>query len=110
MSYYEEITAKLERLSEDSDFNQKMNECSSLEELVQLCNEEGINVSISDLQAGFTEMNEETELDENSLEKIAGGQSIIKAVTQWIWKQMHRSNPGGGTGSFGGGMGGGGFR
>ena len=97
------------------ELEEKIKSAETLEDLVKVCAEAGVEVTKEQLEAELAKA-ESDELDENALDDVAGGVSVLRlalGAAVVIWRKVYtvkRSKGGGGSGSFGGGGGGGGSR
>lgn len=89
----------IKELLKDEAFAEQINAAASLEEVATLLKAKGADVTAQGLKSAMNA--EEGELDEDALDAVAGGLSILS----WI-KLLFRSgntSRGGGNGSFGSG-------
>lgn len=77
MNDYNEAVNKLEQLEQDPLFAEALSKASTVDEIADLLNEKGIEISPEALQDALGKENVETELDENSMENVAGGRLLI---------------------------------
>jgi len=91
----------IDALLHDQSFTKKIDEADSLEEVAQLFNDKGIEVTASDIQRAMDAAGND-ELSEESLEDVAGGAAgilvaaAIGAYLLYRWKKRHFSGGGGG--------------
>ena len=81
----------------------KIRQAETLDDVVRICTDAGIDVTREQLQAADMP---DGELDENALDLVSGG-SVLGAVALMVWSiYKNRSSGGGGGHAFGGGGGG----
>lgn len=67
----------IEEILKDETFVAQLKTAESLDEVVQVCKEKGIDVTVADLEAAMNA--EESELDAGELDNVAGGLSVADA-------------------------------
>ena len=98
---------EIEKLFNDDSFKDSVIKAESIEELDVILKTHGIDVDKSELTSLFCDA-QEGELDESSLETVAGG-SWLSSLRNFINALRYKaggggfSSGGGGNGSFGGG-------
>ena len=55
------------------ELEEKIAKAADLEEVVQICKAEGVEISKEELEAAIAQQKTETELDEAALDEVAGG-------------------------------------
>lgn len=80
---------KLEELMQDEEFTAKLEKAKDLDEVLAMLKEQGIELSKENLETAVRQL-DESELDESSLEAVAGGSvfsSVIagaRALAKWL--------------------------
>ena len=59
------------------EMEEKIAKAADLEEVVQICKAEGVEITKEELEAAIAQQKTEAELDENALDEVAGGMSGI---------------------------------
>ena len=72
------------------ELEEKIKGAETLEDLVKVCAEAGVEVTKEQLEAELAKM-ESDELDENALDDVAGGASKVKAIVDAIITLLKRS-------------------
>ena len=83
----------LEELMQNAEFTEKLETAKDLDEVMAMINEQGVEITKEELAAAMEQLNE-SELDENSLESVAGGMSAARAVIKGViflvsWLRKH---------------------
>ncbi len=84
----------IEELMKDEAFAAQIDVAENMEAIARAFNEKGIHVSVAELETVMKE-DETGELDENSLENVAGG-GLVTAYLIWKYIKSKRSGSGGG--------------
>ena len=84
---------KLEELMQNEEFTAKLEKAKDLDEVLAMLKEQGIELSKENLETAVRQL-DESELDESSLEAVAGGSvfsSVIagaRALAKWLKQQV----------------------
>jgi predicted ribosomally synthesized peptide with nif11-like leader len=83
----------LEELMQNAEFTEKLEKAKDLDEVMTMIKEQGVEITKEELAAAMEQLNE-GELDENSLEDVAGGMSLGRAVITGVavlvsWLKKH---------------------
>ena len=74
----EEMTAKMAALYEDEDFSAKAAACENAQQMAELFVREGLPITVEMMEAVLAAANEDVEMDEDDLDNVAGGVSLIR--------------------------------
>lgn len=97
---------ELEQLLENAEFTGKLEKAENLDEVLALVKDQGVEISKAELEAAMAQL-DGNELDENSLEAVAGGSlfSVVAAgatlLAEWLkrhpipWGPIYPRRPGG---------------
>lgn len=105
----------MEVIQISQELEEKIRQAETVEEVVQACTEEGIQITKEQLEAGLLPESE-GELSEDMLDNVSGGSIVrlaYKIVSIFRGGRSNGNGSGGrfsAGGGFGGGGGGGGFR
>lgn len=109
----DELLDRLNHLSQDPSFAEKLAACENTDALVAILEAEGIRTSAGELEATLSVLIANgcnVELSEDVLDNVTGGSIFNSLYAFYKALTKGKSSGGGGNGSFGGGSGGGGIR
>lgn len=82
----------LEKLMQNEEFTKKLESAQNLDEVLAMVKEQGVEITKEEVEAALKKL-DEGELDENSLEDVAGGIAGwimigggIRALAKWLKK------------------------
>lgn len=84
-----------------STLEKKLQEASNLDEVVQICHDEGIPITRDQLDAALS-ASPEGELNEEALDAVSGGAWIVDLIRRYIRRPYTSGRAGGGFGGGGG--------
>lgn len=87
-----ENLAKIEALSENKEFVEKVSEAKSVDEIIKAFAEEGVDVTEEDLKAVAQLGGENGEIDEAALDTVSGGgyfRALWSVISQVIRRPIH---------------------